>query len=94
VLYDDNLITIDGETELSFSENVLQRYESYGWHTQTVSDVTDLNELREAIYNAKAETDRPSMIKVICHTVYKYYLTLLFYLGSYNHWSWKCQPRN
>jgi transketolase len=65
VLYDDNHITIDGETELSFTEDVLKRYEAYGWHTQTVSDVTgSLDELRDAIQAAKDETDRPSIIKV------------------------------
>lgn len=64
MLYDDNNITIDGETELSFSENVVMRYESYGWHTQTVTDVNDANALRDAINNAKQETNRPSLIKV------------------------------
>ncbi len=38
VLYDDNKITIDGSTELSFTEDVLKRYESYGWHTQHIVD--------------------------------------------------------
>jgi transketolase len=40
------------------------RYESYGWHTQTVADVNDLSSLRDAIKNAQAETDRPSIIKI------------------------------
>jgi transketolase len=65
VLYDDNDITIDGETNLSFTEDVLKRYEAYGWHTQTVSDVTgSLDDLRKAIQNAKEVTDKPSMIKI------------------------------
>lgn len=65
VLYDDNLITIDGSTELSFTENVLQRYEAYGWHTQTVSDVSSsLDDLKKAVANAKAETGKPSIIKI------------------------------
>jgi transketolase len=64
VLYDDNLITIDGGTNLSFTEDVNMRYESYGWHTQTVGDVSDLTSMRNAIANAKAETGRPSMIKI------------------------------
>lgn len=64
VLYDDNLITIDGNTDLSFTEDVNMRYDSYGWHTQTVADGTDISSLRDAIANAKAETDRPSMIKI------------------------------
>ncbi|GKY98144.1 hypothetical protein MPSEU_000772200 [Mayamaea pseudoterrestris] len=65
VLYDDNSITIDGETELSFTEDVLKRYEAYGWHTQSVPDVANnVDELREAILKARAVTDKPSMIKV------------------------------
>lgn len=59
-------ITIDGETSLSFSEDVVKRYEAYGWHTQTVPDFTpdDLSSLREAVFNAQQETSRPSLIKV------------------------------
>ena len=50
VLYDDNSITIDGETHLSFTEDVAKRYEAYGWHVQTVDDVSkDLDALRAAI---------------------------------------------
>jgi len=65
VLYDDNEITIDGETSLSFSEDVLKRFEAYGWHTQTVVDAeTDLGKLRDAIQTAKAVTDQPSIIKI------------------------------
>jgi len=64
VLYDDNNITIDGDTDLSFTENVIQRYESYGWHTISVDQGTDLLELEGAIAAAKAETDRPTLIKV------------------------------
>lgn len=65
VLYDDNDITIDGRTELSFTEDVNKRFEAYGWHTQTVSDVSgSLDDLRTAIANAKAVTDKPSIIKI------------------------------
>ncbi|CAE7829038.1 TKL1 [Symbiodinium sp. KB8] len=54
VLYDDNQITIDGETELSFSEDVLKRYESYGWHVQHVKNGNeDLEGLTKAIEEAK-----------------------------------------
>ena len=68
VLYDDNQITIDGETNLSFSEDVLKRYEAYGWHTQTVVDVeSDLANLRAAIQTAKDVTDKPSIIKIKTH---------------------------
>jgi len=65
VLYDDNHITIDGETELSFSEDVLARYAAYGWHTQHVKHGdTDLADIATAITNARNEKNRPSMIKV------------------------------
>lgn len=46
VCYDDNSITIDGDTELSFTEDVIARYDAYHWHTQTVADVNDLAALR------------------------------------------------
>jgi transketolase len=65
VLYDDNHITIDGETELSFTEDVLKRYEAYGWHVQAVADGnSDIEGLTKAIEAARAVTDKPSLIKV------------------------------
>jgi transketolase len=64
-LYDDNHITIDGNTSVSFTEDVLQRYEAYGWHTIHVEDGnTDIDAIAKAIEAAKAVTDKPSMIKV------------------------------
>lgn len=63
--YDDNHITIDGETHLSFSEDVLKRFEAYGWHTQHVADGdNDVEGLEAAIRAAQAVTDKPSIIKV------------------------------
>ncbi len=62
--FDNNAITIDGGTELSFTEDVRARFEAYGWHTHVVEDVTDLDALRGATAAAKAATDRPSMILV------------------------------
>jgi transketolase len=64
VLYDDNLISLDGPTELSFTEDVTKRFEGYHWHVQMVHDGNDLKALEEAINNAKAETTRPSLIRV------------------------------
>eukprot|EP00586_Coscinodiscus_wailesii_P005031 CAMPEP_0172486126 /NCGR_PEP_ID=MMETSP1066-20121228/14550_1 /TAXON_ID=671091 /ORGANISM="Coscinodiscus wailesii, Strain CCMP2513" /LENGTH=672 /DNA_ID=CAMNT_0013251873 /DNA_START=296 /DNA_END=2314 /DNA_ORIENTATION=+ len=65
VLYDDNSITIDGPTSLSFTEDVSLRYEAYGWHVQTVSDVgSNLEGLRAAVSLAKSVADKPSLIKV------------------------------
>jgi transketolase len=65
VLYDDNNITIDGNTELSFTEDVAKRYEAYGWQVLVIEDGdTDLAGLAEAIAAAKAETAKPTLIKV------------------------------
>jgi len=64
VLYDDNLISLDGPTELSFTEDVLKRFEAYHWHTQRLSDGNDLDAIESAIEAAKAETNRPSLIAV------------------------------
>jgi len=64
VLYDDNRITIDGATDLTFSENVDQRYEAYGWHVQFVEDGTDVDAIAAAIAIAGEETSRPSLIRV------------------------------
>jgi transketolase len=63
-LYDDNHVTIEGFTSLAFSEDVPMRFESYGWHTLTVNDGNDLDELEAAIRSAQAETERPSLISV------------------------------
>lgn len=64
-LYDDNHISIDGSTDVSFTEDVSKRFEAYGWHVEHVEDGnSDLNAIAKAIEAAKAVTDRPSMIKV------------------------------
>lgn len=62
--YDDNKITIEGHTDLTFNEDVGKRFEAYGWHVQNVSDINDLESLSKAIENAQKEPDRPSLIKV------------------------------
>ncbi len=64
VFYDDNLISLDGPTDLSFTEDVTKRFEAYHWHVQHVDDGNDLVALEKAIDAAKAETTRPSMIRV------------------------------
>ncbi|MYW67765.1 transketolase [Streptomyces sp. SID8379] len=65
-LYDDNHISIEGDTATAFSEDVLKRYEAYGWHVQriepTVAGDVDVKSLHEALAAAKAETARPSII--------------------------------
>ncbi len=64
VLYDDNLISLDGPTELSFTEDVTKRFEGYHWHVQHVADGNDLVAIEKAILAAKAETSKPSLIRV------------------------------
>jgi transketolase len=64
-LYDDNHISIDGSTDLAFTEDVGKRFEAYGWHVLTVENGnTDLEAINQAIADAKAVTDKPSMIKI------------------------------
>ncbi len=70
VFYDDNRITIDGSTDLTFTEDVGMRYEAYGWHVQHVDDANDLDAFEAAIDAARAETDRPSMIVFRSHIGY------------------------
>jgi len=63
--YDDNHISIDGSTDLAFTEDVGKRFEAYGWHIQTVENGdTDLDAIHQAIETAKSVTDQPSLIKV------------------------------
>jgi len=69
-LYDDNRITIDGSTDLAFSEDVAGRFEAYGWHVSRIEDANDLDAVDTAIAEAKAETDRPSLIVVRSHIGY------------------------
>ena len=66
-LYDDNHISIEGSTELAFTEDVLRRFEAYGWHTQRVKDGNDLGAIEGAIKKARAEKKRPSLIAVRTH---------------------------
>jgi transketolase len=66
-LYDDNHITIEGSTDLAFSEDVAQRFAGYGWHVQRVADGNDLAALDAAIGAAEAEAARPSLIIVRTH---------------------------
>jgi transketolase len=64
-LYDDNLISLDGPTSISFTEDVAKRYEAYGWQTLRVGDGnTDFDSIDKAIAAAKADTTRPSIILI------------------------------
>ena len=70
VIYDSNQISIEDDTNIAFTEDIIGRYDSYGWHTQTVdwrktgNYVEDLEELYNAIQAAKAVTDKPSLIRL------------------------------
>ncbi|KAF2646398.1 transketolase [Massarina eburnea CBS 473.64] len=64
-IYDDNKISIDGDTKCAFTEDVMKRFEAYGWHTQHVEKGdTDLESIEAAIAKAKEVTDKPSVIKL------------------------------
>jgi len=69
-LYDDNHITIEGNTNVTFDEDLAQRFEAYGWHVQVLADAKDLDALSAAIKNAQKEAHRPSLIKVRTHIGY------------------------
>jgi transketolase len=63
-LYDDNLVSLDGPTELSYTDDYLERFKAYHWHVQIVEDGNDLAAIEAAIAAAKAETSKPSFIAV------------------------------
>ena len=71
-LYDDNHITIEGNTEITFREDVGKRFEAYGWHVQVLGEGSgnDLEAIDRAVKAAKAETGRPSLIKIRTHIGY------------------------
>ncbi|MGP5616221.1 transketolase, partial [Corynebacterium casei] len=64
VFWDDNRISIEDDTNIAFNEDVNARYEAYGWHVQTVESGEDVVSILEAVESAKAETSRPSFIRV------------------------------
>jgi transketolase len=68
--YDDNHITIEGDTALTFGDDTGKRFEAYGWHVQHIDDVNDLAALNRVIDAAKAETSRPSLVVVRSHIGY------------------------
>ncbi|HUF65859.1 MAG TPA: transketolase [Gemmatimonadaceae bacterium] len=68
--YDDNEITIEGDTALTFGDDTASRFAAYGWHVKRVADANDLDALDRAISEAKAERTRPSLIVVRSHIGY------------------------
>jgi transketolase len=69
-LYDDNHISIEGGTDLAFTENVRERFVAYGWHVQKVSDGNDLDTIESAVRKAQKVKDHPSLIIVRTHIGY------------------------
>src|SRR5512143_2907243 len=69
-LYDNNAITLAGETGLNFTEDVARRFQAYGWHVQSVEDGNDLEAISRAVQAAREETGRPSFISVRTHIGY------------------------
>ncbi|MHC4835000.1 MAG: transketolase [Planctomycetota bacterium] len=68
IIYDDNHITIDGDTSLSFSEDVVKRYQAYGWNTVEIAgDGNDIDALSQAVQDAQQQTDAPTLIKFRSH---------------------------
>ena len=63
-LYDNNHVTLDGPAEMTFTEDVIKRFDAYGWHTLSVDNGNDVDAINLAIANAKAVTDRPSLISI------------------------------
>ena len=68
--YDDNHITIEGDTDLTFGDDTRKRFEAYGWHVLNVADVNDLEAVDRAIVEARAERSRPSLIIVRTHIAF------------------------
>ncbi|MBO8173166.1 MAG: transketolase [Bacillaceae bacterium] len=64
ILYDSNDISLDGETSFAFTEDVLKRYEAYGWQVLRVEDGNDVDEISRAIEQAQAEPNKPTLIEV------------------------------
>ncbi|MEJ0057238.1 MAG: transketolase [Bacteroidota bacterium] len=69
-LYDDNHISIEGDTKVAFTEDVAKRFEAYGWHVQVVADGNDVSAIAKAVEKAKAETSKPSIIKIRTHIAF------------------------
>src|SRR5699024_1435308 len=62
LLYDSNNITIEGDTNIAFTEDVAKRFDAYGWQVLNVADGNDIDAIKKAVDEAKAETEKPSII--------------------------------
>jgi transketolase len=70
LIYDDNHITIEGATDIAFTENVADKFEAMNWHVIELENGNDLDAIHNAIQTGKAEPDRPSLIKIRTHIAY------------------------
>jgi transketolase len=98
--YDDNHISIDGSTDIAFTEDVLARYDALGWHTIWVKNGnTGYDDIRAAIKEAKEVKDKPTLIKVSNRTVIYFFCfpvryslsdhrNSFVYVGDYYNWLW------
>jgi transketolase len=69
-IYDSNRVTIEGHTDLTFSEDVADRFTAYGWNVTTVADANDREEVEQAFHSFKAEHERPTLVVVHSHIGY------------------------
>ena len=69
-IYDDNKISIEGSTDITFTEDVSLRFKAYGWHVEKVDDGNDVEAIHNAFEAAKAETEKPSIIIMRTHIAY------------------------
>jgi transketolase len=70
-IYDDNHISIEGSTDLAYTDNVVKRFEGYNWHVQNIGEAgNDINAIEKAIKRAKREKNRPSLIIIRTHIGY------------------------
>jgi transketolase len=69
-IYDSNRVTIEGHTDLTFTEDVAARFLAYGWNVVTVADANDLSAVTRALHTARAERERPSLVLVHSHIGY------------------------
>jgi transketolase len=69
-LYDNNHVSLAGATDITFTEDRVERFEAYGWHVQSIDDGNDLDAIERALRSARAERDRPSFISIRTHIGY------------------------
>jgi transketolase len=69
-IYDSNRVTIEGHTDITFTEDVASRFIAYGWNVTTVADANDLDSVARALHSFKAETERPTLVLVHSHIGY------------------------